>query len=160
MARTLSWLVPLAITSLFAFQSMSSVAGEPETKTAADAGTSYFQFAIFNPIQLIDESKSISGLRLTLLYSKNVEVSGIDLGLDFNRLTGNITGIQIAGLGNFSGNVSGIQASIFMNGALDTRGIQVSAVNLAQRIDPGVQLGLINHASAISGVQFGFVNRS
>ena len=46
------------------------------------------QLSLFSPIQIVAPEKSVSGVRLNLIYGKNVDVTGIDWGL-VNHNTGN-----------------------------------------------------------------------
>ncbi len=36
------------------------------------------QLSLFNPVQIVPESQSISGIRFNLIYGKNVNVTGFD----------------------------------------------------------------------------------
>ena len=74
----------------------------PDQGGTSVASTAHFQFSVFNPVQLVDEKENVAGLRLTLLYGKNADISGIDLGLGITH-SKNITGIQIGGIGNGTG---------------------------------------------------------
>ncbi|MGB2768214.1 MAG: hypothetical protein WBC88_00615, partial [Candidatus Zixiibacteriota bacterium] len=46
------------------------------------------QLALVTPIQIFPEDNSITGVRLNLLYGRNVSVSGLDLGLVNHTTTG------------------------------------------------------------------------
>jgi hypothetical protein len=39
------------------------------------------QLALFNPVQIAPEESSIIGVRLSLLYGKNANMNGLQLGL-------------------------------------------------------------------------------
>jgi hypothetical protein len=52
------------------------------------------QFSLFTPIQIFPEDNSIKGLRLNLIYGRNVSVTGLDLGLINHTTTGKSTGWQ------------------------------------------------------------------
>lgn len=57
------------------------------------------QLALFNPIQIYDESTSITGLRINLIYGKNAKVSGLDWGL-VNHITSGVSkGVQFGFVG-------------------------------------------------------------
>ena len=45
------------------------------------------QLALFNPIQIVPEGESVNGIRLNLIYTKNANVTGFDMGL-VNQTTG------------------------------------------------------------------------
>jgi hypothetical protein len=82
--------------------------------------------SVINPIQIIGEDESVSGLRFNLIHGVNYDVSGIDLGL-INKSTG----IQ-----------KGVQLGIF-NNTSDFYGVQFGLINKTDWLD-GVQIGLIN----------------
>jgi hypothetical protein len=78
--KVIGSLVTLALVlSLLSGNSMAVT--EEESSSRGD--WSPFQFSIYSPIQLVKESKNITGLRLFLLYGKNADISGIDLGLGY-----------------------------------------------------------------------------
>lgn len=130
-----------------------------------------FQLALFNPIQLRDESASIFALRLNLIYGKNVDVTGLDLGL-VNRCTGGVSvGFQHGLVGYVEGSFVGWQNNVVdivkgqftgMQSGLYNRigegtGMQYGAVNVAGSIS-GFELGLINYTQTIYGLQIGLIN--
>src|SRR5258708_23051727 len=98
---------PMTLALALSLISGNSIAAPGEGGTSG-GGWSPFQFSIYNPIQLVGESKDITGLRLSLLYGKNVDISGIDLALGATS-SNNLAGIQIAGFGNWAASVKGIQ---------------------------------------------------
>ena len=68
------------------------------------------------------------------------------------------SGLQLAGIANFSQDVCGVQIALGANHARDCRGLQVSlCYNRAQELH-GVQIGFVNKALSGSGVQIGFIN--
>ncbi|MBT8387148.1 MAG: hypothetical protein KJO12_07020, partial [Ignavibacteria bacterium] len=66
------------------------------------------QLSLFNPIQIFPESSSIAGFRFNLIYGKNANVTGLDLGL-VNQTTGTQTGVQWGGLNLNDGGFKGWQ---------------------------------------------------
>lgn len=106
------------------------------------AQTSPVQLSLLAPIQLFSEDTSIEGLRLSLLYGKNYNVTGFDLGL-VSHTKGEFKGVQFGFLG--------ISDS-------DFTGWQNTTINLTNGKFKGLQLGFVNYTKNMSGVQFGIVN--
>lgn len=155
-----------------------AVAGEGDIP---EKGWSPFQFSIFSPIQLVGENKSITGLRLSLLYGKNTEVSGIDLGLGVSR-SNSMTGIQISGVVNYTqsdhteqgrgwpithrsgdeaNTAKGIQIGGLGNQVDYLSGIQVVGIANVVRYDAiGIQVALLANEvnGTIRGIQIGGIN--
>lgn len=134
-------------------------------------GTEAFQLALFNPIQLRDESSSIFALRLNLIYGKNVSVTGLDLGL-VNRCTGGTSvGLQHGLVGYVEGSFAGWQNNVIdivkdqftglQSGLYNQMGsgaaVQYGAVNVAESIS-GLELGLVNYTETMHGLQIGLIN--
>ncbi len=100
-------------------------------------------------------------MRLNLLYGKNADVSGIDVGLGVNSYN-NFTGIQVGGIANSfpsddvagSYTVRGIQIAGYGNGVLSRIH---KDIRLAVK---GIQIGgVYNGANYLSGIQIaGFGN--
>jgi len=101
------------------------------------------QLALVTPIQIFPETDPIGGIRLNLLYGRNVSVTGLDMGLVNHTTTGSTMGFQ-------SGLV-GIVDSDFM-------GWQDCVVNVVQGRCEGLQWGVVNYTNDMSGLQLGFVN--
>lgn len=101
------------------------------------------QLALFNPVQVFDENTSITGLRISLIYGKNTQVSGLDWGLINHMTSGVSKGVQFG--------LVGIVESDFM-------GWQDNGVNITKGKFEGLQWGIVNYAGTVSGVQIGLVN--
>lgn len=101
------------------------------------------QVSLVTPIQIFPEKYTITGIRLNLLYGRNVSVQGIDIGLVNHTTTGQFQGLQwgLVGLTD-----------------ADFTGWQDCAVNVVQVRCEGLQWGLVNYAGNMSGLQLGFVN--
>jgi len=127
--------------------------------SAADADQSFFNVALFNPVQIFPEGDDIRGIRLNLIYGKNANVSGIDVGFIAGHVTGDFKGLQWQPINLVDGKFEGWQ-----NGWLLARtrgefqGLQSAAINLGKTRVEGVQFGLVNSASDMSGLQLGIVN--
>lgn len=107
------------------------------------AQTRPVQVSLVTPIQIFPEKYTITGVRLNLLYGRNVAVQGIDIGLVNHTTTGQFQGVQwgLVGLTD-----------------ADFTGWQDCAVNVVQVRCEGLQWGLVNYAGNMSGLQLGFVN--
>lgn len=101
------------------------------------------QLALVTPIQIFPEDNSITGVRLNLLYGRNVSVSGLDLGLINHTTTGMFKGWQHG--------LVGIADADFL-------GWQDCAVNVTKGRCEGFQWGIVNYSGEMSGFQLGFVN--
>jgi hypothetical protein len=99
------------------------------------------QLALFNPIQIFDENTSITGLRISLLYGKNAQLTGLDWGM-VNQ-TGSVKGVQFGLVGLTENNFTGWQDNF---------------VNITNDHFEGLQWGFVNYAGTVNGVQIGFVN--
>lgn len=119
------------------------------------------QLALWETVQLVDASESITGLRLNL-YGVNRDLVGVDLG-GVNRLTGSGTGLQV-GLGNLvEGDFTGVQwgwagGGAIFNQARALTGVQVGLVNLSESLS-GIDLGAINLGGRLDGLQIGLFNQ-
>jgi hypothetical protein len=109
----------------------------------ADGG-SPIQISLFNPVQIVPETKSVKGVRLNLIYGKNADVTGLDYGL-VNQTTGNEGALQI-GLVNLA-----------YNSTEDGHGVQWGWVNRSRNMR-GLQVGLVNFTETMHGVQVGVAN--
>jgi len=113
--------------------------------------------ALFNPVQVFPENNSITGLRINIIYGKNVSMEGLDWGLVNSVGTGGFTGVQWGFVNIDEGNVVGWQ-----NGALnlcqsDVKGFQWGWFNTGKHVN-GFQLGLVNMAESLYGLQIGIIN--
>jgi len=125
--------------------------------TPAQAEGKPIQLALFPPVQLVPETQSIEGLRLTLLYTKNVNVSGFDFSFIAAHATGNFTGVQWALVGLTDGNFLGWQGGFANITGGTMKGLQWGFYNQAKRVE-GLQLGFVNNTGTIHGLQIGLVN--
>lgn len=114
------------------------------------------QVSLCNPLQLFPENFDVSGLRINLIYGRNSNLRGLDVGL-VNDVPGVVEGFQ-CGIGNLAGDLNGLQIGCF-NSAMDSSmGLcQIGAVNIGKDIS-GVQIGVFNMCNTISGVQIGVIN--
>jgi hypothetical protein len=143
----------------------------------AGATTSYaqetkpVQLALFNPAQIFKEDVSIKGVRLNLLYGKNHDMTGLDLGIA-NWTTGDFKGVGWAFLVNsvegdgvgwldgvvnlVAGEFKGLEVGIY-NGVGQGTGVQLGWVNVSKGFE-GLQFGFVNYTDDMHGLQIGIVN--
>lgn len=128
------------------------------------------QVALWHPAQIVPDDCRVYGLRINLLYGKNREVWGLDLGFA-NTTPDRVMGIQaglingpgsLGGIGvgaiNSTNRVNGLQAGILSVAENRVNGAQVSAIyNTSPEVN-GLQLGLINSTSRLKGLQIGLIN--
>lgn len=138
----------------------------------AEAQTKPIQLGLVTPLQIVPQDQSVGVVRFCLIYCANDDVKFIDLGLvlkttgkneggqlgvvglgnDFTGLqvnwagaynTGDLSGVQWSGLGNYTVTGEGVQLSGIFNGAEDFGGLQIALVNYTKTLQ-GLQLGIIN----------------
>lgn len=115
------------------------------------------QLALFNPVQIFPESTSITGVRFSLLYGRNVSVTGLDLGLVNHVTTGPFVGYQRGGVGLVDSDFTGWQDCVVNVTKKKMEGFQSGFVNYAGHAS-GFQLGIVNYAVTMHGLQIGLVN--
>jgi len=127
---------------------------------APSSGWTPIQAGIFNPGQLFTEETHVYGLRLSLPYTRNADLYGIDTGIV--GTTESLTGIQANFLFNETQEATGLQMAILQNASTQTTGFQLSMLNVVEQSFTGFQLGgLVNSAEEAKGVQLaGLHNRS
>ena len=142
--------------------------------TAAAQDESPINLSVFPPIQIVGETESVRGVRLSLLFGRNANVTGLDWSFIANHTTGNQKGLQL-GLGalvegDFTGlqwnaavNVTqgemyGVQTGI-INVTGSARGFSWGGVNYSKGNYKGLQLAIVNYAQSMAGgVQVGLIN--
>jgi hypothetical protein len=133
-------------------------------------GAKPVQLSLFTPVQIVPPDQSVSGLRLNLIYGKNVDVTGVDWGL-VNHDTGNgfawqgglvnlvekdFTGWQ-DGVANITrGSFTGFQSGTF-NQTQSMNGVALGWVNVSKSMR-GLQIGLVNVTETLHGLQIGAGN--
>lgn len=166
--------IALSLVMIFSLTANVSIAAS-DNECGSTAEPAYFQLALYNPIQLVDECRGIKGFRLNFFYGKNTDVSGIDLALGVNNSV-NFSGIQI-GTMNSTGvqlipfqpplllpasSANGIQIALLMNTSNSFSGIQIGAANLdyGESGLVGVQTAFVLNGAVgrIKGIQLGAIN--
>ncbi|MCW8810185.1 MAG: hypothetical protein OQJ93_03025 [Ignavibacteriaceae bacterium] len=115
------------------------------------------QLSLFNPIQIVPDNESVSGIRLNLIYTNNVNVTGFDWGL-VNRTTGKQLGVQWGGVNVTDGGCTGWQAGFVNISKGNSVGLQTSWVNYHDGYFNGLQLSIVNYAATLKGLQLGLIN--
>jgi len=128
----------------------------PGNGVAAQEGEP-FQLALFHPLQIRDESASITALRLNIIYGKNLSVTGLDLGIANHCTGGQSVGLQYGLLGFVEGDFTGWQENAVSIVYGSFTGFQQGFYNHCGRGE-GLQMGFVNRATDMRGLQLGFVN--
>lgn len=136
-------------------------AQEPEANPEKPVKPVLFTFAFPVSTAGISSLDNTYQYSLNVLYGVNGGVQRLEMGSLANVNTGTVSGIQAAGLGNFTtGPVEkGIQFSGVYNGSLgEVNGAQFSGVlNQAKSLN-GVQASIVNFSGESKGAQIGIVN--
>ena len=116
------------------------------------------QLALFNPVQLFNETTSVTGLRINLIYGKNTAVKGLDWGFVNHTTSGVSKGVQFGFVGLADADFTGWQDNFANITKGSFEGFQWGVVNYAGTMN-GFQLGLVNYAENMTkGLQIGLVN--
>ena len=115
------------------------------------------QLSLFPPVQLVDEGSAIQGLRLSLIYGKNTNVTGLDWGLINHTTSGLSKGVQWGLVGYNQGDFLGWQGNFINFTEGNVEGLQWGFFNQGGHVS-GLQLGFVNYAHSMKGIQIGLVN--
>ena len=115
------------------------------------------QLSLFTPIQIVEETESISGFRFNLIYGKNANVSGFDVGL-VNKTTEMQNGVQWGGVNLTDAGVKGWQAGFVNISKGSFVGLQTGTVNYHEGHFNGLQFSIVNYAATLKGLQLGIIN--
>ena len=115
------------------------------------------QLSLVNPIQIVPESQSINGFRFNLIYGKNVNVTGFDLGFA-NHTTGKEVGVQWGIVNLADGGVTGWQDGFVNITKGMSVGLQSGTVNYNNGHFKGLQIAIVNYAATLKGLQIGLIN--
>jgi hypothetical protein len=113
---------------------------------AAESAPTPVQLALWDPLQVFDNDRSVRGFRYSLLWGVNQDVSGLDISTVASRANGNVRGFQWP---LFVNDVSG-----------DFIGVQTSALNIANGGLTGLQLGIFGadtRGGRMRGIQLGLI---
>ena len=115
------------------------------------------QIALITPAQIFPEEDAITGIRLNLIYGRNVSVTGLDFGLINHTTTGKSMGIQLGLIGLVDSDFMGWQDNWVNVTKGSFEGFQWGVVNYSYDTR-GLQLGLVNYTQTMKGLQIGIVN--
>jgi hypothetical protein len=116
------------------------------------------QISLVNPVQIYDEDTSIRGLRVNILYGRNRDMKGVDIGFIAGHTTGDGKGVQWNLVNITDGMFTGFQwGAVNLIGGQSTA-FQLGWFNRTQAPSESFQWGLVNVAEDMSGFQLGFVN--
>ena len=115
------------------------------------------QLSLVNPIQIVPETQSINGLRFDLIYGKNANVTGFDLGLA-NHTTGKELGVQWGIVNLTEGGFTGWQDGFVNVTKGMSVGLQTGTVNYHDGHFNGLQISIVNYAATLKGLQLGLIN--
>ena len=125
--------------------------------TPVQAQNRPIQIALVAPVQIFPEENRISGIRLNLIYGRNVSITGLDFGLINHTTTGESKGIQFGMVALVDSDFMGWQDNWVNVTKGRFEGFQSGTVNYAKNMN-GFQFGLVNYAERMKGLQIGLVN--
>lgn len=131
-------------------------AGQCQNHRHKSSCCSSFQVSLCDPVQSNPSDCDVCGVRLNVLYGKNRNVTGLDVGL-VNHATGDVKGLEIGVVNIVEGDFTGFQDG-FYNTCKNLSGCQNGIVNHCTNKVNGVQRGFVNQAKDTSGVQWGLIN--
>jgi len=109
------------------------------------------QLSVWSPIQIFPERFDVYGVRMSLGYGSNMNLTGLDVGM-LNAVDRSQKGIQV-GLMNLSEDSFGLCTGI-MNYTESLEGLQLGLLNTAKDSASGFQVtGLINLSDQVTGAQ-------
>lgn len=127
--------------------------------TAAMASDTSFQFSLAG-VQA-PEGDNVSGMRLALLYAKNDNVSGLDLGLASFSESANQSGFTFnMGLSKVTGSSSGCACALINIHEGSDSGFNGAFINIIKSVDDGVNVGFLNMTEGNSMVDIGGLSMS
>jgi hypothetical protein len=125
--------------------------------TSLHAQEKPIQIALVTPIQIFSENTAIKGVRLNLIYGRNISITGLDLGLVNHVTNSPSTAVQFGFIGLVESNFTGWQDNAVNLTMEKCEGFQFGIVNYAGSMN-GFQLGLVNYAEKMKGLQIGIIN--
>lgn len=115
------------------------------------------QLSLWNPLQIVDEAKSVSVLRLSI-YGVNSGMTGLDLGIWNETRSQPQVGVQFGIVGKSLAGFTGWQASTVNISRSMFEGFQAGAVNYHTGKFSGLQLAIFNYTDSMNGIQIGLIN--
>jgi len=121
------------------------------------AQSSPIQLSLWNPIQIVDESKVVGGFRLSI-YGVNSGMTGLDLGIWNETRSQKQVGLQWGIVGKSLGGFKGWQANTVNISRQTFEGFQSGWVNHHSGKFSGLQFAIVNYAESMNGLQIGLIN--
>ena len=112
------------------------------------------QLSLWDPLQLVESERSVTGFRMSLLRVANRDVTGLDVSGLIGSTLGTQRGVQLGVWSVVKGDLVGAQ--LVLGGVVEgrMRGLQLGAGSFADD-SVGVQIGAANSAKQVLGLQLG-----
>lgn len=91
--------------------------------------TTFFQAALFDPIQIFSKRYTVNGMRFNLLYSRNLAINGLDIAAAGLSSSNAMSGFQI-GLASDAKDCNGLQISAFAGAPKKFNGMQLTVLDI------------------------------
>ena len=121
------------------------------------------EIGVLSPTQLNGPNTSVEGVRLGLIYTENVNVTGVDVNLIAERTKGDFKGVSVFSLydktdGNFTGVRMHPWFVSYNSVGGEFVGAQVGGLNILEGSGLGLQVGIVNLDNDFTGVRIAGVN--
>ena len=164
-----------AVLCVVSLSTASFAGAQRESEFASSGSWTPFAISLLPPVQAPFSDWDVTGLRVGILAARHHNVLFLSTSGLVDLATGDVNGIEVAGLCNHIGRSSGafqvagvlnsvdgdfvgVQVAGVYNAVnAEAAGMSVAAFNRAETME-GLQVGLFNRARALSGVQIGVVN--
>lgn len=164
-----------AVLCVVSLSTASFAETQRESEFASSGSWTPFAIGLLPPVQVPCSDWDVTGLRIGILSARHHNVLFLSASGLVDLATGDVNGIEVAGLCNHIGKSSGafqvagvvnsvdgdfvgVQVAGVYNAVnANAAGMSVAAFNRAETME-GLQVGVFNRARALSGVQVGVVN--
>ncbi len=148
-----------AVLCVVSLSTASFAGAQRESEFASSGSWTPFAISLLPPVQVPGADWDVTGLRVGILAARHHNVLFLSASGLVDLATGDVNGIEVAGLCNHIGRSSGAfqVAGVYNAVNAEAAGMSVAAFNRAETME-GLQVGLFNRARALSGVQIGVVN--
>lgn len=164
-----------AVLCVVSLSTASFAETQRESEFASSGSWTPFAIGLLPPVEVPGADWDVTGLRLGILAARHHNVLFLSASGLVDLATGDVNGIEVAGLCNHIGKSSGafqvagvlnsvdgdfvgVQVAGVYNAVnANAAGMSVAAFNRAETME-GLQVGVFNRAQALSGVQVGVVN--
>ena len=164
-----------AVLCVVSLSTASFAETQRESEFASGGSWTPFAIGLLPPVQVPGADWDVVGLRLGILAARHHNVLFLSASGLVDLATGDVNGVEVAGLCNHIGRSSGVfqvagvvnsvdgdfagvqVAGVYNAVNANAAGASVAAFNRAEAME-GLQVGVFNRAKALSGVQVGVVN--